>query len=96
MMTTASKSRWLLSSHLLFVYDDRLDLDFHIVAVAEMLRVAKEVRIFPLVDYKNSRSSELQNLSPLVEPVRERFGGEIVPVGFEFQPGADAMLRIVR
>ena len=61
-----------------------------------MLRVAKEVRIFPLVDYKNSCRNEVQNLSPLVEAVRERFGGEIVEVGFEFQPGAKRMLCIVR
>ncbi len=66
-------------SHLLFVYDDRLDLAFHIAAITEMLRVAREVRIFPLV-----------------AEVMAHFGAEIVEVGFEFQPRADAMMRITR
>jgi SAM-dependent methyltransferase len=86
----------VLCSHLLFVYDDRLDAAFHLDAVAEMLRVGREVRIFSLVDFRNSRRGEVQNFSPMVAAVRERFGGEIVKVGFEFQPGADAMLRIGR
>lgn len=45
----------IVSSHLLFTYDDRFDYKFHKDSILEMLRVAKEVRIFPLVDYKNSR-----------------------------------------
>ncbi len=84
----------LLSSHLLFVYDDRLDLDFHIASIAEMLRVAREVRLFPLVDFKNSRKNEADNFSPLVAEITQRFDAEIIPVGFEFQPGADFMMRL--
>jgi len=86
----------LLSSHLLFVYDDRLDLDFHVASIAEMLRVAREVRLFPLVDFRNSRRDEAENFSPLVREITARFNAEIVPVGFEFQPGAGAMLRLRR
>lgn len=86
----------LLSSHLLFVYDDRLDLDFHIASIGEMLRVAKEVRIFPLVDFQNSRRNEEENFSPLVQEIIAAFNAEIVPVGFEFQPGAGSMLRLRR
>lgn len=86
----------LLSSHLLFVYDDRLDLSFHMEAISEMLRIAKEVRIFPLVDFKNSRQHENENLSPLVAAVLERFEATIRKVPFEFQPGAGQMMQILR
>lgn len=84
----------VLSSHLLFVYDDRLDLAFHEASIAEMLRIGREVRIFPLVDYKNSRVDELDNLSPFAYQIAEKFGGEIVKVGFEFQKNAGYMLKI--
>ena len=88
----------LLSSHLLFVYDDRLDLAFHLEAIHEMLRVAKEVRIFPLVDVNNSREGKVRNFSPIVYKVLEALENvckaEIVKVGFEFQRGAGYMLRL--
>lgn len=84
----------LLSSHLLFVYDERLDLEFHINAIEEMLRVAKEVRIFPLVDYRNSHVAEERNFSPLVYEVLQHFPAEILEVEFEFQRGANHMMRI--
>jgi SAM-dependent methyltransferase len=86
----------VLSSHLLFVYDDRLDLAFHEASITEMLRISKEVRIFPLVDYKNSRADESDNLSPFAYQIAEKFGGEIVKVGFEFQKRAEYMLKIKR
>lgn len=86
----------VLSSHLLFVYDDRLDEAFHEASIIEMLRVGQEVRIFPLVDYKNSRMDEKENLSPLVYKIATKFGGEIVKIDFEFQSGAGYMLRIKR
>ncbi len=86
----------VLSSHLLFVYDDRLDLAFHEASITEMLRIGKEVRIFPLVDYKNSRANESDNLSPFAYKIAEKFGGEICKVGFEFQKRAEYMLKIKR
>ena len=86
----------LLSSHLLFVYDDRLDLAFHIESIKEMLRVAKEVRIFPLIDFKNSRMDEEDNFSPLVKEVMVHFNAKIIEVDFEFQPGANAMMCVRR
>jgi hypothetical protein len=43
--------RLALSSHLLFVYPDQLDVDGHLAAVAELVRVTDgEVRIYPLID----------------------------------------------
>lgn len=86
----------ILSSHLLFVYDDRLDLDFHIQAIESMLRVAKEVRIFPLVDYKNSRARLQDNFSPFVPEIMKTFDATLEKVDFEFQHGADMMMKILK
>lgn len=69
---------------------------FHEASISEMLRIGKEVRIFPLVDYKNSRVDELENLSALAYQIAEKFDGEIVKVGFEFQKNAGYMLKIKR
>ena len=76
----------LLSSHLFFVYDDRLDYDFHKNSILEMLRVSKEVRLFPLVDIQNSKALEEKNFSPFVYKIMEElskdFKCEIINVRF--------------
>lgn len=87
----------VLSSHLLFVYDDRFDYKFHRDSILEMLRVADEVRIFPLVDFKNSHVDEEKNFSPYVYQVLDElkeFSYEIKKVGFEFQPKANYMMVV--
>src|SRR4030066_2091179 len=38
-----------LSSHFLFLYSAHLSAEFHLQALQEMLRVAREVRVFPLL-----------------------------------------------
>jgi len=83
-----------LSSHLLFLYSEHLDEQFHKDAIDEMLRVAKEVRIFPLVTLGNLPSPHLE---PVVTSLREK-GREvnIVRTGYEFQKGGDMMLKISR
>lgn len=89
----------VLSSHLLFVYDDRLNYKFHKDSILEMLRIAKEVRIFPLVDFKNSRADEEKNFSPFVYRILEElkeFDCELTKTIFEFQPRANYYLKIWR
>jgi SAM-dependent methyltransferase len=77
-----------LCSHFLFLYSDHLDLDFHIKAIAEMLRIAPEVRIFPVVDLN-------ANLSVHLESVMQQFpNSELVKVNYEFQKGGNQMLKI--
>jgi len=81
-------------SHLLFLYSDQLSLAFHLAAVEELLRVAGEVRIFPLVNLE-------RRVSPHLEPLRRHLaeGGwttEVRQVAYEFQRGGDTMLRIAR
>jgi hypothetical protein len=83
-----------LSSHFLFLYTAQLGDDFHRRAIREMCRVAREVRIFPLVALGGAPS-------PLVDvAVRELmtdgFTVSIDPVPYEFQRGANQMLRIRR
>jgi hypothetical protein len=83
-----------LSSHFLFLYGDELDAAFHIASVRELLRVAKEVRIFPLINLDGRPSSHL----PVVMRALESEGvePELVSVSFEFQIGATKMLRLRR
>jgi len=79
-----------LSSHLLFLYSDHLDLAFHKAAIEEMLRVADEVRIFPLVNLDNTPSP---HIDPVTAYLKEKgYDVEIVKTGYEFQKGADEMM----
>ena len=81
-----------LCSHLLFLYSEQLGHEFHLEAVMELCRVAKEVRIFPLLDLSHQFSDHL-------EPVKQAltqagFVATIEVVDYEFQIGARQMLRI--
>jgi hypothetical protein len=82
-----------LSSHFLFLYSEQLSYEFHLAAVLEMCRVASEVRIFPLLDLKC-------RLSGYVEPLRKELTNQghqvtIATVPYEFQRGANQMLRVI-
>jgi SAM-dependent methyltransferase len=76
-----------LCSHCLFLYSDRLDEAFHVESVRELLRVAREVRIFPITDLAGRGS-------PHLAAVRERFRTQRVRVRYEFLRGADEMLVV--
>ncbi|MCK5355887.1 MAG: SAM-dependent methyltransferase [Methyloprofundus sp.] len=81
-----------LCSHLLFLYSEQLDLDFHIKAVLELCRVAKEVRLFPLLDLSHQPSAHLKPVMQALE--QAGFIATIEGVDYEFQIGAKQMLRI--
>ncbi|MCG6553128.1 MAG: hypothetical protein L7F77_12450 [Candidatus Magnetominusculus sp. LBB02] len=72
-----------LISHFLFLYDDRLDYEFHRQTLTECLRISsKEIRIFPIVNLKGEQS-------PYIEKIfaDEAFSDctiSIQPVGYEF------------
>ncbi|HAM52106.1 MAG TPA: SAM-dependent methyltransferase [Nitrospiraceae bacterium] len=83
-----------LCSHFLFLYSDQLGLEFHLEAVREMCRVAREVRIFPLLKLGAEPSG-------LVDSVRKDIEAEgyrvwITRVGYEFQRGGNTMMKINR
>lgn len=79
-----------VSSHLLFTYDDRFDLAFHIDAARELARVAREVRIFPTLSMQQQVSAFV---APVVEALRDH-GAEVEQreVGYAFQQGPHEML----
>ena len=83
-----------LCSHLLFLYGQQLDEAFHHSSLLELCRVAKEVRVFPLLALGGTISP---HLAGCVEKLRA--GGRqvlIQRVNCEFQRGACEMLRIQR
>lgn len=81
-----------LSSHYLFADLDDQDIEFHLQVIRELARVAKEVRIFPLIDRKGQPS-------PFLGPVllglqQENYGTEVREVSYHLQPSGNAMLRV--
>ena len=81
-----------LCSHLLFFYAANFSLAFHQHAVDELCRVAREVRVFPLLTYN---SDECAFVDVVVERQKEagrRVALERVP--YEFQRGGNMMMRI--
>jgi hypothetical protein len=82
-----------LCSHLLFLYSEQLSLEFHIEAIQEMCRVAREVRIFPLLDLNVRPSAHIE---PVVSRLRRAgLNLEVVKVPYEFQRGGDEMMRVL-
>jgi SAM-dependent methyltransferase len=82
----------VLCSHFLFLYTAHLSLDFHRQAILEMCRVAKEVRIFPLLDLETKKSAYVAAL--LAEMEENGFLADILNVPYEFQRGGNQMMRI--
>jgi hypothetical protein len=83
-----------LCSHFLFLYSEQLSYDFHLAAVQEMCRIARQVRIFPLLNLAVQPSP---HLAPLCTQLGA-FGYhvEIAPVNYEFQRGGNQMMVISR
>ncbi|MEM9156040.1 MAG: SAM-dependent methyltransferase [Cyanobacteria bacterium P01_F01_bin.33] len=83
-----------LCSHFLFTYSDRLTRSFRVESILEMGRVAREVRIFPLVDLSGQPS---QWLKPVREDL-ERAGwwSELETARYKFQRGGNRCLRVRR
>ncbi|MDP5016348.1 MAG: SAM-dependent methyltransferase [Dolichospermum sp.] len=81
-------------SHLLFLYSDHLSLDFHIASIHELLRISKEVRIFPLLKLDCEPSPYLELVVNLLSS--QQFDVEVQPVAYEFQKGGNQMLKINR
>lgn len=75
-----------------FLFMTPHSLQFHINAIKEMCRVGGECRIYPLMNDKGE-PSEL--LAPIVLILQQNnFGIEIKQISYEFQKGANAMLRV--
>lgn len=80
----------VLCSHMLFMYSAFLDTSFHITSIEEILRLAPEIRIFPLQDNDGHIS---KHLAPVLKWAEKKgVAAEIQPVEYEFQKGANEML----
>lgn len=87
-----------LVSHLLFLYSNQLDCDFHVAAFEELLRVAGEVRVFPLLGLDRQQSPHVGRVLDHLQ--RVGFEVEVVSVEYEFQKVDDdtgnRMMRVLR
>ena len=68
-----------------------LGYDFHISAMTEMLRVCKEIRIFPIVDL-DANKTEL--ISGVIKHFKKFYDVEIRQTKYEFQKGDNKLLII--
>ncbi len=79
-----------LSSHFLLMYT-ALGYDFHIRSIMEMLRVCKEIRIFPIVDLDANKTNLVKDVIQYFKKTRNV---EIVDTDYEFQKGENKLLII--
>lgn len=79
-----------LSSHFLLMYTT-LGYDFHVQAMTEMLRICKEIRVFPIVDL-DANHTEL--ISKVIEYFKNYYDVEITDTSYRFQKGANKLLVI--
>ncbi|BAW30890.1 MAG TPA: methyltransferase domain-containing protein [Methanothermobacter sp.] len=84
----------VLCSHLLYIYDHRLDWKFHQESIKEMLRVCRgEVRIYPLVKENGEKSIYLERT---FDSLPEGVNARIEKVDYIFRPSANEMLCIFK
>jgi hypothetical protein len=81
-----------LCSHFLFLYSAEFDAPFHVEAIVQMLRIAREVRIFPLLDMEGRTSS---HVNPVIQTL-QRCGMrvEVEQVDYQFQRNGNQMMRV--
>ncbi len=83
----------VLCSHMLFLYSETVGFEMHLASLRELLRVGREVRVFPLLDMDGRPSGHLEAVRTLLA---DDAMSEIVSVPFEFQRGGGSMLRLRR
>ena len=79
-----------LSSHFLLMYTS-LGYDFHIASMTEMLRVCREIRIFPIVDLDANKTEMIKSV---IEYFQRDYEVGIVTTEYEFQKGDNKLLII--
>lgn len=79
-----------LSSHFLLMYTS-LGYDFHIKSMTEMLRVCREIRVFPIVDLDANKTDLIKDV---IDYLRRDYKVEIVKTDYEFQKGANNLLVV--
>lgn len=79
-----------LSSHFLLMYTS-LGYDFHIQSITEMLRICKEIRIFPVVDLDANKTDLIKDV---IDYFSKDYNTSIVKTDYEFQKGDNKLLII--
>lgn len=83
-----------MSSHYFFAGLAEQDVNFHVRMLQELARVAKEVRIFPLV---HADGSTPQELGPTLLALQQAgYGAEVRSIIDPLEPAGNAMLRVWR
>ncbi|RLS38258.1 MAG: SAM-dependent methyltransferase [Planctomycetota bacterium] len=81
-----------ICSHFLFLYSQQLSAEFHLASLRELVRVSREVRVFPLLELGGQPSRHLDFVQNQL--CVSGFHVEIVNVPYEFQRGGNQMMRI--
>lgn len=85
-----NKFELALCSHFLFLYSAQVNLDLHIRGMQELCRVAREVRVYPLIALDGKVSPHLQAVREALTDSGVHLSTE--PVEYEFMKGAVEML----
>lgn len=83
-----------LCSHFLFLYSEQFDQTFHLDSICEMLRVCREVRIFPLLNLDLNPSPHLDFVMTALTSME--YQCDVQSVVYEFQRNGNKMLKITR
>lgn len=83
-----------LCSHFLFLYSDHFSLEFHVRSIIELCRVAREVRIFPLLELGARKSRHFRETVKKLSDLS--YTCSVEKVAYEFQKGGNEMLRAIR
>ena len=83
-----------LCSHFLFLYSDQCDRAFHQASLRELLRICREVRIFPLLTLNGTPSPHLADC--LADLETAGYTCTIQTVAYELQRGGNQLLRVTR
>lgn len=81
-----------LSSHFLLMYT-QLGYDFHINSIDEMLRICREIRIFPILDLSGNKTGLAKKI---FEHYSRKYTVSVVKTEYEFQKGGNEMLKIIK
>lgn len=80
-----------LCSHYLFLYSEHVNQIQHILSMKELCRIAKEVRVYPLLSLSNNQASP--HLKPVIAELEaDGINVALVDVHYELQKGATQML----
>ena len=81
-----------LCSHFLFLYSQQRDAAFHVASMRELCRVAREVRVFPLLALGGHASPHVARVTTELQDRGYTVTIERVP--YEFQRGGNEMMRV--